>query len=40
MTVRVMVPSALLSYFVEEEKLDPADLNKLLEAVKKRDENE
>ena len=33
-------PAALLSYFVREENLDQDDLNKLLEEVKKRDENE
>ncbi len=33
-------PSALLSYFVREENLDPADLNKLLEEVRTRGENE
>ena len=33
-------PSALLSYFVREENLYPADLNKLLEEVRTRGENE
>ena len=32
--------SALLSYFVEEENLQPDDLDQLLEAIKKRDEKE
>jgi predicted transcriptional regulator len=31
-------PSALLSYFVEEENVQPEDLNRLLENIKKRDE--
>lgn len=30
-------PSALLSYFVEEENLHPEDLDKLMEEIKKRD---
>lgn len=33
-------PSALLSYFVQEENLDPADLDELLAKLKDRDEKE
>lgn len=33
-------PSALLSYFVKEEKMQPDELNKLLEAINNRDEKE
>lgn len=33
-------PSALLSYFVEEENVQPEELNQLLEAIKNRDEKE
>ena len=32
-------PSALLSYFVQEEDIKPEDLDKLLDAVKKRDDH-
>ncbi|MCC6462841.1 MAG: BlaI/MecI/CopY family transcriptional regulator [Saprospiraceae bacterium] len=31
-------PSALLSYFMEEEKLKPEELDKLMDQIKKRDE--
>lgn len=33
-------PSALLSYFVQEENLEAAELEKLLNAIKNREENE
>ncbi|MEZ4943168.1 MAG: BlaI/MecI/CopY family transcriptional regulator [Saprospiraceae bacterium] len=33
-------PTALLSYFVQEENLEAAELEKLLELIKNRDENE
>lgn len=32
-------PSELLSYFVEEENLNPEDLDQLLDAIRKRDES-
>lgn len=32
-------PTALLSYFAEEENIKPEDLDKLMEAIKNRDDN-